>query len=83
MSLKDKCQEVADAIQARLDGSKKAANLHEQIADKDERIQKLTQEVHMWKEKFDLAWSAWHRLAIETKGAEEAAKMAHAMKSGQ
>jgi len=83
MSLKDKCQEVADAIQARLAGTDKKAKLYEEIADKDERIQKLTGEVAHWKEKFDAAWSAWHNLALETKGAEEAAKMADAMKAGK
>jgi predicted nuclease with TOPRIM domain len=83
MSLKDKCQEVADKVHAKLCGTDKQAKLYHEIEDKDERIQKLEGEVAHWKEKFDLAWSAWHRLAIETKGAEEAAKMAEALKQGQ
>ena len=83
MSIIDKCQAVADAVQARLSGTDKKAKLYEEIADKDERIQKLAGEVSYWKEKFDLTWSAWHRLALETKGVEEAKKMADALKGGK
>jgi hypothetical protein len=80
MNIKDKCQEIADAVQARLCGLNKAAKLYGEISDKDERIRKLTEEIQQWKEKFDSVWKAWHNLALETKGDEEVAKMIKAMK---
>jgi len=80
--IKDKCQKVADEIQARLAGFDKGPKLFEEIDNQNERIQKLTTEVQYWKEKFDAMWKAWHNLALETKGAEEAAKMAEQIKKG-
>ena len=82
-TVKDKCQEICDAIQARLSGLDKPINLHEQIADKDQRIAELEKEVKAWHEKFSAMWSAWHKLAIETKGAEAAASMADNLKHGK
>lgn len=75
-TIKDKYQEIADKVQAKLGGFDRKVNLHEQIADKDERIQKLEAEAKHWHEKYDAMYKAWHGLAIATKGAEAAEQMA-------
>ncbi len=80
--IEEKCQEVVKKIQAKLAGWDKEIDLHKEIENKDERIAKLESEVKAWKEKFDAMWSAWHTLAINTVGKEEAAKMAEGLKNG-
>lgn len=81
--VKDKCQEIADKVQAKLAGWDKEIDLHQEIGDKNERIKKLEDEVKYWKEKFDAMWSTWQRLAVQTIGKEEADKMAEQMKAGK
>lgn len=79
---KDKLQEIADNVQARLCGWTKDAELHENVEDQGERIAKLEAEVTKWKTSFDTMWSAWHKLAVKTQGKKEAEKMAEKLKHG-
>lgn len=77
---KDKLQEIADNVQAKLCGWTKDLELHEDVENQNERILKLESEAKKWRSNFDSMWSAWHKLAVETHGKEEAKKMAEQLK---
>lgn len=70
------CSGVAKNLGARISAFSDAGKFRADNESRDLRIEFLEGEVKAWKKKFDRVWSAWHKLAIETKGAEEAQKMA-------
>ena len=74
------CAEMAHRLGGRVKAHAQGPALQEQIQTKNDEITAMNQELDAWKQKFDRVWSAWHKLAIETKGQEEADRMSAELK---